>query len=526
MTRPGYPSAFGFARRKQQEALAKRKRDRARLKMLAVAVQVFSGPELVGLILSHIADRRALARLSVVCKLWSWEAARHLWDTSTQLLNLEHKVRPARQGRVASLIRHLHLDLVIQLWSRTSPDMPTLTRLRTLEMNAALSSTPFESPYMSRLLSPFLQELRLTNDNFFRRSPAFNVRNLRASSASWLRSLHQTCPSLRTLLLDIRLTPAAFTDLELFFLCSSLQILRLGNLLYENFDDWTLAIILAQQTLCVLELYIPITTESLAILRDQCNGLPTLDNLQQLTATFNVSAEKAMARLLPWTPNLTMLDVTIDHTLDGTPWSPSATAFLTIGQLKHLHTLHIRISTSVARDSLGERRGTGITGADLMAIARLPLNTLSIQPLRAELSYILWLREVTGSGLLHVFRRWQSLAFLELAMVCEEVVCDAQQEEEIKHLLRNMDVGFFGIDGFVRGNPLVDHEIWLGSNSNFCPDLRQWAPRHLYEPGAEFDWVSNDHEKVEDDLLVWGNGADQEGVPIHGSSVLSDDDTN
>ncbi|KAG9856860.1 hypothetical protein KCU98_g478, partial [Aureobasidium melanogenum] len=455
MTRPGYPSAFGFARRKQQEALAKRKRDRARLKMLVVASQVFSCPELVGLILSHIANKRALARLSVVCKLWwSWEAARHLWDTSTQLLNLEHKVRPARQDRVASLIRHLHLDPVIQLWSRTSPDMPTLTRLRTLEMNAALSSTPFESPYMSRLLSPFLQELRLTNDNFFRKSPAFN------------------------------------------------------------------------QTLCVLELYVPITTESLAILRDQCNGLPTLDNLQQLTATFNVSAEKAMARLLPCTPNLTMLDVTIDHTLDGTPWSPSATAFLAIGQLKHLHTLHIRISTSVARDSLGERRGTGITGADLMAIAHLPLNTLSIQPLRAELSYILWLREVTGHELLYVLHGWQSLDFLELSIVCEEVVCDAQQEEEIKHLLRNMDVGFFGIDGFVRGNSSVDPAIWLGSNSNFCPDPRQWAPRRLYEPGAEFDWVSDDHEKVEDDLLVWGNGADQEGVPIYGSSVLSDDDTN
>ncbi|KAG9571597.1 hypothetical protein KCU71_g24, partial [Aureobasidium melanogenum] len=139
--------------------------------------------------------------------------------------------------------------------------------------------------------------------------------------------------------------------------CYSTYVLRrrqLGPLLLENFDDWTIAIILAQRDLRVLEFRLPITTESLAIYRKQCNALPTLDKLQQLFITFNVSAEKVMAALFSCTPNLTYLDVTIEHTPDGTSWSPDDTAFLAIGQLKHLRTLTICIGTSSTCD-------TGIT---------------------------------------------------------------------------------------------------------------------------------------------------------------------
>ncbi|KAH0365908.1 hypothetical protein KCU65_g5738, partial [Aureobasidium melanogenum] len=448
MTRPKYISAHSFARRKRRESIAKRKRHQARLRLHAVAPRVFSSAELVGFILSHITKESALARLSLVCKLWSEEAARHLWKRCTQLLNLEQKVCPARHGRVASLIHRVHLDPVKQIWSGAS-EMPEFSNLRILEMNAAPNMLPFESRCMSRLLCPSLQQLRLVNDNFYGRSPVlddqdvrlgsvssiqdvriFDIRNVGPSSASWLSSLHQRCPSLECLLLDLRLTPNARTDFELFLLSSSLKGLYLGDLLHETLDDWSIAIILAHQSLEMLHLCFPITTQSLDILRSQCSGPPILSNLHHLTAEFNVSAERAIASLLPLTPNLTFLDVTLDHTPDGTPWSPDATAFLAIGQLKRLYALHIRIKTSSTGD-------TGVTGANLLALADLPLTYLFIHGCAAKPHYALLLHEVTGFDLLHVLRRWQSLKTLYLYMVCKEVlgVRAAEHEQEIRTLL-------------------------------------------------------------------------------------------
>lgn len=491
--------------------------------MLPVACRVFSSPELVGLILFHVDKGRELACLALVAKLWSWEAARHLWDTCTQLLHLEHKVHATRHERVASLIHHLRLDPVVQLWSGTSPEMPKLANLRTLTMNAALSSAPFESPNMSCLLPTSLQELRLTNDNFLRRSFNLHVRDLRPSSASWLFSLHRTCPNLRSLSLDIRLTPRACTAVELFLLSSSLQKLTIGTLTSENFDDWSIATILAQTTLQVLELDCSITPESLEILREQCDGLPTLEHLQRLTVNFDMGAEKAMVPLFACTPNLTTLDVTLSHTPDGTPWSPDAQVFLAMSQLKHLHTLHIRISTSIERDLHGELRCTSITGADFKAISHLPLKTLTIQPVHVKAKHILWLREVTYQDFLRMLERWQSIDVVYLNMVCEEVVCDAEQEEQIRDLLANMPFGLFSVYEYVRDDATLDPEIWLGSNANFCPDPREWVPRRLYEPGAELHWVSDDLEKVEDDLLVRNNGLELDVVPSTISSVNTHD---
>lgn len=509
-----------------RESIAKRKRHQARLRMLAIAPKVFSSPELVGLILSHITDKSALARFSLVCKLWSHEAARHLWDSCTQLIDLEHKVRPVRHGRVASLIHHLHLEPVIKLWSGTSPQMPKLTNLRTLKMHDLHSMNPSEWPYMSRLLSASLQELRLTDHASSPMSRSLTVKDFSSRPASWLRSLDQACPSLQALLLDIRLTPETSTELELFLLCSSLQELELGPLLLENFDDWTIAVILTQRDLRVLEFRLPITTESLAIYRKQCNGLPTLDKLQQLFTTFNVSAEKVMASLFSCTPNLTYLDVTIEHTPDGSPWSPDATAFLAIGQLKHLRTLTTCIGTSSTCD-------TGITCSNLLAISDLPLTSLVIQPRRAEIYYPLFLREVTCFDFLRVLRRWQSLKFLHLLMICEEVVGAAKHKRELRRLLRSMNISSLHnvsslcIKTYVIDDAAtVDPEIWLGSNSNFRPDPRKWAPRRLYEPGAESDGVPEAHKEVDDDILVWGNVVEQEVGPSSGSVIMANDNEN
>ncbi|KAH0400320.1 hypothetical protein KCU89_g5307, partial [Aureobasidium melanogenum] len=526
MTRPKYTSVSIFARRKRQESIARRRRHQARLRMLAVAPKVFSSPALVGLILSHIADKSALARFSLVCKLWSHEAARHLWNTCTQLLNLEHEIRPVRHGRVASLIHHLHLEPVIQLWSGTSPEMPKLTNLRTLKMHDLLFMDPFESPYMSRLLSGSLQELRLTDHASSPMSHSLTVKDSSPRPASWLRSLDQACPSLQALLLNIRLTPETSTELELFLLCSSLQDLKLGPLLLENFDDWTIAIILAQRDLRVLEFRLPITTESLAIYRKQCNALPTLDKLQQLFITFNVSAEKVMAALFSCTPNLTYLDVTIEHTPDGTSWSPDDTAFLAIGQLKHLRTLTICIGTSSTCD-------TGITCSNLLDISDLPLTSLIIQPCQADTYYPLFLREVTCLDFLHVLRRWQSPEFLHLLMICEEVVGAAKQKRELRRLLNRINISHLHnisslcIKTYVIDDAAtVDPEIWLGSNSNFRPDPREWVPRRLYEPGALSDRVANDQQDSEDDLMVMGNAVEQEDGPNSEGSVVANANEN
>lgn len=86
-------------------------------------------------------------------------------------------------------------------------------------------------------------------------------------------------------------------------------------------------------------------------------------------------------------------------------------------------------------------------------------------------------------------------------------------------VIHNMPFGLFSVYEYVRDDAAVDPEVWLGSNRNFCPDPRQWASRRLYEPGAELNWVVDDHEKVEDDLLVWGNGTEQDGMPTADSGV-------
>lgn len=118
-------------------------------------------------------------------------------------------------------------------------------------------------------------------------------------------------------------------------------------------------------------------------------------------------------------------------------------------------------------------------------------------------------------------------------MICEEVVGAAKQKRELRRLLRSMNissshnVSSLCIKTYVIDDAAtVDPEIWLGSNSNFRPDPREWVPRRLYEPGALSDRVANDQQDLEDNLMVMGNAVEQEDGPNSEGSVMANDNEN
>jgi hypothetical protein len=116
----------------------------------------------------------------------------------------------------------------------------------------------------------------------------FALRNTRAEQASWLSELRRNCHNLRTLAFNFHLASVARTEFNLLLLSLTLEELLLGPLVLEIIDDWTIAIILAQPVLRVLHLEAPITPNSLQILSDQCKVDSRLDNLQELTACFDI----------------------------------------------------------------------------------------------------------------------------------------------------------------------------------------------------------------------------------------------
>jgi hypothetical protein len=105
----------------------------------------------------------------------------------------------------------------------------------------------------------------------------------------------------------------------------------------------------------IFHLDAPTTLNSLQILSDQCNDEVLLGNLQELNACFNIDAEHTMSTLFSYLTNLTSLDITIDHTPDGRPWSLSATAFITIAQLKRLRALNLQYESQDDSESFLEQ---------------------------------------------------------------------------------------------------------------------------------------------------------------------------
>jgi hypothetical protein len=90
-----------------------------------------------------------------------------------------------------------------------------------------------------------------------------------------------------------------------------------------------------------------------------------------------------------------------------------------------------------------------------MALSAMSLESLTIQPHHEGGRGPLELRQVTPADLLHMLRRWQSLAFLRLDMLCTEVSCTALEEETICKLLSTMNIGTSSIDVFVRTMTLI-----------------------------------------------------------------------
>jgi len=95
-------------------------------------------------------------------------------------------------------------------------------------------------------------------------------------------------------------------------------------------------------------------------------------------------------------------------------------------------------------------------------------------------------------------------------MECEEVVCDVHQEQEIIDLLATMNIGPFQVNQFIRDDDVVDPSVWLGRNSNFCPDPLIWVARELYHSaeGQMIQFATDDTGEADD--LVWGEETELE----------------
>jgi hypothetical protein len=403
-----------------------------------------------------------------------------------------------------------------------SATMPHFSNLKSVSAYAGIFADVFDSPSVSKLLSGHLQKLSFTSETPPNSSVQFELLNTPIINATWLNVLHRDCDALRVLAFDFHLAPTARTALQLLLLSATLKELFIGHLLDEVVDDWTIAIALAQPLLRILDLSSPITPDSLQILRDQCEGHLMLSKLQKITAVSGINAEQALADLLSYTPNLTSLNIIIDHPVNATAWSPSATAFRAIGQLMHLRVLQLRIVTVLTRDIPGRRLFTSITGADLLTLFRLLLSSLSIKPHYGGSRYLLELREITPADLIHILRRWQLLDFLRLDLLCKELIGNSSQEDCIYEVLSVMDVGL-DVGFFWYDDNHIDADVWLGHNSNFCPDPLAWKLRQLHQARLEGNVECLAEEQEEDELLVWLTEPEFEEDEVESSGANSGD---
>jgi hypothetical protein len=247
-----------------REVLNKRRKEKARAKMLIVAREVLYSPELMGQIFSHLRESRALQRASLVCQRWYLEASRFLWAVRRQLSGLEHHIPAAHQKLIASFIRHLDLSLINQLWEGSPLSMPTLVGLQIAILNTKVIQHQSGAQCLQKMLVGCLRELCIET------STDDNLGSLELDTC-WFRTLRLSCSNLVVLSLNIELPSSARDQLELFLLDARIQHLALGPLLNESLDDWSVALILAQQSLVTLEIHKPVTKQGLDILQQQCH---------------------------------------------------------------------------------------------------------------------------------------------------------------------------------------------------------------------------------------------------------------
>jgi hypothetical protein len=461
------------------------------------AQKLFCSPELISNIVSQL-DRDSLARLAGISGLWYLECARRLWSSCHGLQNLENHVWFGYQDSIAQLIRHLKIDCTGQVWSGNHLlDTPRFPNLRSVIFYSQECDTP---------TSRVAPSISVTRDEFH------------------LDMLRQSHLSLRYVDLNIHLAFSLRDSLKQVLLRTAAVQLRLGPLLHRAIDDSTTAAILTKIRLRFLEIHTPITLRCLNKLRDSDTTLP---HLAKLTIAFDINTIQTMASLFLRTPNVTVLDVTLEFAPNNSNRAADA-IFPTICSLQHLHTLCIRMKTVPARDSNDEQVCITINGADLVSLTHLPLKRLSIEPSHVS-SNNLELVQVTGGDLSYLLRSWEHLDNLNLFMSCKEVVCDQQQAEEIVDLFSRMSMHFFYIgDLIVEEDDEVDPYVWLGSNSNFCPDPLLWEYRSLHHSAhvQSIEYVGEEAE--EDEYLVWGaqheSQDDNESVSEHLIEHSNDED--
>jgi hypothetical protein len=112
------------------------------------------------------------------------------------------------------------------------------------------------------------------------------------------RTLRLNCTNVVTLSLNVHLSASAGDQLELFLLDTRIQHLTLGPLLNDSLDDWSVALILAQQSLVTLEIHEPVTKHALEILQQQCHEVRPLEKLQGMRIIIHVSDEEVVSSLL------------------------------------------------------------------------------------------------------------------------------------------------------------------------------------------------------------------------------------
>ncbi|KAH0365909.1 hypothetical protein KCU65_g5739, partial [Aureobasidium melanogenum] len=482
-----------------------RQRAAAPHRVYATARVVLQTPELIQSILASLIDsdsiqqqRVALALAARVCKVWSKESALLLWRLAGRLDCVRRHVCISKQAVIASYMRRACLFDGDDLWA-DMPSFPNIRDIYIVSNSEDFSSLTVHFPKL--VLSSRVQELKVEimpdylidpTANYYTPSPMTDL--------PWLRAVEQRCANLTILELNLRLPASAITDLGRLLLSTSLKKLYFGPLLDEILDDFTVALVLAQQSIQILMIDYPITLEALKILSQQCNGRQMLKQLYHLQIHCTVDAAEVLTLLLPLTPHLDFFRLTL-YPSKTDMWVLPTECFEALARLSDLS--HLSISFQCA-----ENEDVAIGGTDLLALAEMPgLLTLNFEHYLPKSENMLPIRDISTAELIHLMRRLRlfwSPSTLNLEV--EHLTCTMAQAHIVYQLYSTIANLNFTIGGFTIVEELViPPEAWLPSNSNFAPDPMEWEYRPLYNPEAQVGSAKAVKDDDQDDNLVWGD---------------------
>ncbi|KAG9665374.1 hypothetical protein KCU64_g101, partial [Aureobasidium melanogenum] len=433
---------------------------------------VLQTPELLHLILASFIDfgdirqqRAALALAARVCKLWSNQVALLLWRLNGRPDYVRRHVCASKQAVVASYMRRATLFFGEQLWDGSPLYMPSFSNVNDIYVISNSSDFSSQAVYLPKLLHSRIEELsfKVIPDQVIDSAANSDIPSP-AAHLPWLRAVEQRCTNLSSLELNMRLPPSAVTDLGRLLLGTSLKKLYLGPLLDEVLDDFTVALVLAQQSMEDLTINYPITMEALEILDQQCGGRPIFNHLQYLQMHCTSHAAEVLTLLLSLTPHLRLFYLTIYPSDTEKPW------------------------------------------IETPKTPRSPSGVLTSWPL-PDTNNMLLIREISAAEVMYLMRNWQLLEpESTLNLWIERLPCTMAQAQimwqlygTIKDL--NFSIRYFIIDE----EPELHPEVWLPSNNNFSPDPMEWQHRQLYNPGAEVARVQAVKDDDEDEYFVWGH---------------------